>query len=91
MVYQLERLNKLGFKTFYINNIQPIGCLPSTTRPEFKVCSEVTDAVISVGHNDLLVAAVANLTERLPGATFTVLDHFSAFNTVLRDPAKYGN
>ncbi|KAG0614686.1 hypothetical protein M758_6G196000 [Ceratodon purpureus] len=90
MVYQLERLNKLGFKTFYINNIQPIGCLPSSTRPEFNECSEDTDAIMSVGHNDLLVAAVANLTQRLPEATFRILDLYSAFTAVLRDPAKYG-
>ena len=91
MVYQLERLNKLGFKTFYINNIQPIGCLPSSTRPEFNECSEDTDAIMSVGHNDLLVAAVAKLTQRLPEATFRILDLYSAFTAVLRDPANYGN
>lgn len=90
MVYQLERLNKLGLKTFYINNVQPTGCLPSSTRPEFNECSEVSSALVSVGHNNLLAAAVANLTERLPGATFTILDQFSAFSTVLRDPANYG-
>lgn len=91
MVAQLERLNKLGFKTFYINNIQPVGCLPSATRPDFNACNEISNAIVSARHNTLLVAAVANVTKRLPGATFKILDHFSAFTTVLRDPAKYGN
>lgn len=90
MIKQFERLFKLGFKTFYINNMQPVGCLPSATRPEFKVCVDVSNAIVSVRHNTLLVSAVANLSTRLPRATFIVLDHFNAFKTALQEPAKYG-
>lgn len=90
MVRQIERLNKLGFKTFYINNMQPVGCLPSSTRPTFNECNEVTDSIMSVPHNSLLETAVADLKQRLPASTFSLLDHYSAFNTVLRTPANSG-
>lgn len=70
--------------------MQPVGCLPSATRPEFNACVDVSNAIVSIRHNTLLLSAVANLTIRLPRATFIVLDHFNAFKTALQEPAKYG-
>ncbi|KAG0589085.1 hypothetical protein M758_2G243400 [Ceratodon purpureus] len=90
MALQLERLNNLGLKTFYVDNLQPVGCMPSSTQPNFNACLELSNTIVSDPHNELLAASVSDLKKRLPAATFILLDHFAAINTILQDPAKFG-
>lgn len=85
----LKRIHELGATRVILTAMQPLGCLPTTTRlSSYQQCN--TTANLAVGfHNQLLRQAVAKLNNESTSTSFYILDLFTTFTTVLEQRRDY--
>lgn len=95
--YYLQGLYKLGGRSFWIHNTDPMGCLPYllVSFPEVGAqtdnigCAEPFNQ-ISQYFNSKLKEAVLHLRKALPSAAITYVDVYSVKYELLSHPDKYG-
>ena len=88
MVQQLtadiDFLYNLGFKSFAVSNLGPIGCLPAITKQNnYSSCDTISN-LLALYHNFLLGSSIATLKNTLPNIELITLDFNDAFNVVLQ-------
>lgn len=86
----LIHLQSLGFKRIVVGALQPLGCLPQTTaESSFQRCNSTFNDLVAL-HNNLLNQSVAKLNQETKDhTTFTILDIFDSFASVLNHPASH--
>ncbi|KAI5080743.1 hypothetical protein GOP47_0003926 [Adiantum capillus-veneris] len=83
MVIDLETLSEIGFKSFVVNSLPPLGCVPSiTSANNYSACVDTVNTACAY-HNSLLEAQISSLQQRLVNTTFVTIDLFGAFEEVL--------
>ncbi|KAK2454804.1 GDSL esterase/lipase [Trifolium repens] len=86
----LIHLQSLGFKRIVVGGLQPLGCLPqATAQTSFQSCNSTFNDLVTL-HNNLLNQSVTKLNqESNDHNTFTILDIFDGFRTVLNNPSSH--
>ena len=84
---QIQRLQRLGARKFFINNLKPLGCYPNiiaTTVPRGS-CNDGLNLAISI-FNTKLRKGLSHLKEKLSNTSFLYSDYFN-FMLGLRGPS----
>ncbi|XP_045809099.1 GDSL esterase/lipase At5g03610-like isoform X1 [Trifolium pratense] len=86
----LIHLQSIGFKRIVVGALQPLGCLPlATAQTSFQSCNSTFNDLVTL-HNNLLNQSVTKLNqESNDHNTFTILDLFDGFRTVLNNPSSH--
>jgi phospholipase/lecithinase/hemolysin len=86
----LIHLQSIGFKRIVVGGLQPLGCLPLiTAQTSFQSCNSTFNDLVTL-HNNLLNQSVTKLNqESNDHNTFTILDLFDGFRTVLNNPSSH--
>ncbi|GAU31756.1 hypothetical protein TSUD_22020 [Trifolium subterraneum] len=86
----LIHLQSLGFKRIVVGALQPLGCLPqATAQTSFQSCNSTFNDLVTL-HNNLLNRSVTKLNQEINDHnTFTILDIFDGFRTVLNNPSSH--
>ncbi|PNX87241.1 GDSL esterase/lipase, partial [Trifolium pratense] len=92
-ITNIIRIKGLGVKKVIISNLQPVGCLPSTTASNsFKQCNETSNNLLALYHNTLLTQAVTKLNQQTKdhnSSPFLVLNLYDSFMSVLNHPSTH--
>lgn len=91
-ITNIIRIKGLGVKKVIVNNLQPIGCLPSmTASSSFKQCNETSNNLLTLYHNTLLTQAVTKLNQQTKhhSKPFLVLNLYDSFMSVLNHPSTH--
>ncbi|KAJ7953974.1 GDSL esterase/lipase family [Quillaja saponaria] len=86
---RLKRLYNLGGRKFLVNNVGPIGCLPTITYKFGGQCVEEINALV-VPYAKQLSVMLQQLQAQLPGSAFTGADSYKLFLNVIANPESYG-
>ncbi|KAF2538768.1 hypothetical protein F2Q68_00020434, partial [Brassica cretica] len=83
----VQRLQRLGARKFFINNLKPLGCYPNTLARNVPSgsCNEGANLLISI-FNTKLRKALAHFKEKLAYTSFLYSDYFK-FMLGLRGPS----
>lgn len=86
----LIHLQSIGFKRVVVGALQPLGCLPETTaESSFQRCNSTSNDLVAI-HNNLLNQSVTKLNQEAKDhTTFTILDIFDSFTSVLNHPSSH--
>ncbi|XP_058772218.1 GDSL esterase/lipase At2g03980-like [Vicia villosa] len=88
---RLKKIYSLGARRFFMYNIAPAGCFPSTaarSKPRGK-CNEKMNKAIS-SYNKLLPTVLEKLQAQLPGFTFMHSDLYESLIYLRKNGHKYG-
>ncbi|XP_051130174.1 GDSL esterase/lipase At5g03610-like [Andrographis paniculata] len=85
LVANLKRISRLGASKVVVTTLQPMGCLPRTTRRSSYQKCNTTENMATSYHNLLLQQAVAGLNNISKSPSFFVMDLYRSFTAVL-DP-----
>jgi len=86
----LIHLQSLGFERIVVGGLQPLGCLPqATAQTSFQSCNSTFNDLVAL-HNNLLNQSVTKLNQQTKDhTTFTILDIFNSFRSVLNHPSSH--
>jgi len=82
----VEQLFDAGARRFLVPNLPDLGGTPAVVEAGL---SELFTG-LTLGHNQLLAAALSDLESALPDAEVIPLDVFALFEQILADPAAFG-
>ncbi|XP_031487421.1 GDSL esterase/lipase At1g29670-like isoform X1 [Nymphaea colorata] len=86
---ELKRLYESGARKFAVLNTQPSGCQPSARMLNNGSCiKDYNDA--SILFNNVLRIALEELSQEMPGFTFSYINMFGIISSMIDDPAAYG-
>lgn len=86
----LQRLYDLGLRNVLVPNLFNTDCIPLVTAANgYTQCANETFSYVTI-HNAFLLGAVQSINAQNPGARFIILDHFSAFDRLIKEGKSYG-
>ncbi|TVU37578.1 hypothetical protein EJB05_10900, partial [Eragrostis curvula] len=93
----IETLIQLGAKTLYVPGIFPLGCVPRYLFLYRNSAPEDYDAMgclrplngLTVYHNTLLKAKLAELRDAHPGVSITYIDYYNEVIGIIKSPARF--
>lgn len=81
----LKRIHDLGVKKIAVTALEPLGCLPRSTKiTSFQQCNGTENSLVSF-HNLLLQQAVAKLNNETTDSPFLILNLYDSFMTVFKN------
>ncbi|EOY03832.1 GDSL-motif lipase 7, putative [Theobroma cacao] len=88
---QLQKLYELGARKFFVTNVSPLGCQPTSIAIEKPKtpCSEEKNMRV-LNYNEHLSHLLSHLQSTLPGSKFVLGDLYKVFEDVFASPASYG-
>ncbi|KAJ4971155.1 hypothetical protein NE237_004254 [Protea cynaroides] len=88
LALNLKSIHDMGVKKIAVASLEPLGCLPySTKTSSYKQCNGTQNMVVNF-HNVLLQQAVAKLNNETKGSAFHILDVYDGFMSTIK---KKGN
>lgn len=89
LAFNVRRIHAMGVRKVALTSLQPLGCLPRSTRQSsFQQCNATENTLVSF-HNLVLEQAMAKLINETKDSTFVILDLYSSFTTVLKNKGSY--
>ncbi|XP_022862678.1 GDSL esterase/lipase At5g03610-like isoform X2 [Olea europaea var. sylvestris] len=89
LAVNLKRVHGLGARKIVVTSLQPLGCLPRSTRMlSFQKCNETENIAVNY-HNLLLQQAVVKLNNETRNCAIFIVDLYSSFTSVIQHKRDY--